>query len=313
MRTLFFGSGDFSRQVLERLLDGGITPLAVVTSPDRPKGRGLKPGSTPVKELARGRNIDVIQPPDLGDPRFTDTLYGLRPHLIISSDYGKIIPGDVLDVPERGSLNLHPSLLPRYRGADPIRRAILEGEVRTGVTLMLMDEGMDTGPIVAQSDTEIGPEEDADSLRARLAELGAKLMREELPSYLSGLLEPIPQDEEKATYAPPIRKPEAVIEWSRDAEAIHRQVRALSTSPGAYTFFRGKRLKILRARVLEEDVDDGLGVICRISKKRMAVGTGKGCLEPLQLQPEGKRRMEAGEFMLGYRLSTGEGFTSPEA
>lgn len=297
----FFGSGAFAAEVLRALADRGIPPSVVYTLPDRPRGRGRRLSPTPVKEQALLRSLACLQPDDLLREE-TVLPEGNLPRLVVVTDYGKIIPPALLDRLPGRWINLHPSLLPRYRGAAPIIRAIMAGERETGVTLMLMDEGLDTGPVIAQEPTAVGEEEDAGGLSARLADLGAELLLQRLPAYLAGEIRPRPQRKEEATYAPPLLKEERIIDWRKSRRSIHNLVRALSPSPGAYTFFRGKRLKILRTRIPEEGPgEEKPGVLSVSAKGKLAATAADGPLELLLVQPEGKRVMQAADFIRGYR------------
>jgi len=307
------GSGDFSRDMLDILLGGGFALAAVITSPDRPAGRGLHPHSTPVKALAGEKGLAVLQPGNPREEGFLETLGGLHPDLMLVADYGHILPRPVLELPPRGCINVHPSLLPRYRGASPIRRALMDGLEVTGVTLMLMDEGMDTGPIISQTRLEVEETDDAGTLRGKLAALGARLVMEVVPRYASGGITPEPQDESLATHADPIAKSELEIDWSRPNQDIHNQVRALSPRPGAHTYLRGKRVKILRTGLRDNPEGLEAGAFIATNKTGLIAGTGRGALELEAIQPEGKKVMSAGEFTRGYRPRPGERFESRPA
>lgn len=313
MNTVFLGSGEFSRDLLRHLLRVGYGLDVVITRPDRPAGRGLRYRATPVKSLATDNDLTVYQPPGPQDPAFMDILDGLQPELVLVADYGYILPPAVLTFPPKGCVNVHPSLLPRYRGATPIQRALMDGVATSGVTLMLLDEGMDTGPVIAQKELAVEDDDDAGTLREKLASLGAEMFMECLPPYISGKLPPRPQDEERATYADPINKSELLIDWNCSARDIHNQVRALSPSPGAYSFLLRKRVKVLRARPAESIKVPGSGSLEIPEKDVLLVGTGEGVLQLEEVQPEGKRPMSAGEFLRGYRLQPGEGFSGPSA
>jgi len=307
LATVFLGSGEFSRDLLTELLRSGYGITSVITPQDRPAGRGLKLRPTAVKALAEAEGLEVLQPSGPADSSFLDALRGTRPDVLLVADYGYVLPGTVLGFPSRGCVNVHPSLLPRYRGAAPIQRALMEGESETGVTLMLMDEGLDTGPVIASEKVAIEEEDDALTLRGKLALLGARLVLEELPGFLSGKTVPRPQEEGHATYADPIRKEEAAIDWTRDAMTIFNQVRALSPRPGAHTWLEGKRVKILRARP-RQDVAAAPGKVAAAAGDALVVGAGEQALQVYELQPEGRKVMGAGEFMRGYRISEGDLF-----
>lgn len=308
MRTVFLGSGEFSRDLLAELLRAGYEIDAVITRPDRPAGRGLYLRPTAVKVLAQGEGLRLLQPAGPSHPAFMGALEELLPDLLLVADYGYLLPEVVLSYPSKGCVNVHPSLLPRYRGAAPIQRALLQGEKETGVTLIALDEGMDTGAIIAVEKAAIEDEDDALSLRRKLASLGARMVVETLPPFASGGIVPRPQEEKMATYADPIRKEETSIDWTRDAKSVHNQVRALSPRPGAHTRLRGKRVKILRAHP-RKDIDAAApGEVALARGEDLVVGTGEHALQLDEVQPEGKRPMRAGEFLRGYHPREGEMF-----
>jgi len=311
LNTAFLGSGDFSRDLLYKLLRAGCEFAGVITRPDRPAGRGLRINPTPVKALAGEEGLEVYQPTGPKDPAFLSIMEELRPELLLVADYGCLLTRTVLEYPPYGCVNVHPSLLPRYRGAAPIQRALMDGARITGVTLMAMDEGMDTGGIIAQEEIGVEDRDDALALRSRLASLGARMVVGIVPLYLSGSVVPRPQEEESATYADPIRKPDLLIDWTHTALNVHNQVRALSPRPGAYTGFRGKRVKILRTLPREDIQRDRPGMLEVPEKDVILAGTGKGALQLEEIQPEGKKAMSAGEFLRGYRLLPSESFDEP--
>ncbi len=308
MTTVFLGSGEFSRDLLESLPGAGFDIAGVITRPDRPAGRYLRPSPTPVKTFAVENGLRVYEPEGPRDPAFLSILEELRPSLLLVADYGHILTPEILAYPTSGCVNVHPSLLPLYRGAAPIQRALMDGARTTGVTLMVMDEGMDTGGIIAQEAIPVEETEDALALRAKLASLGTRLLVEYIPSYLSGSISPRPQEEDRATCAPPITKEDLVIDWTREARAIDAQVRALSPRPGAYTFFRGKRLKILRAVPTQAVPKLEPGALEAAGSGVLLVGTLGGALRLELLQPEGGKAMGPGEFLRGYRLQAEERF-----
>jgi methionyl-tRNA formyltransferase len=308
LKTVFLASGEFSRDLLRDLLRSDFEISALVTRPDRPAGRSLKPNPTPAGSLAVEEGMKIYMPASPADPGFMSVLEELQPELLLVADYGFMLPVEVLMFPPGGCVNVHPSLLPRYRGAAPIQRALMDGASVTGVTLMAMDEGMDTGPIIARQEVEIGDEDDAHALRSKLAALAARMVEEYVPQYLSGAIVPIPQDEGAATYAEPVAKNEYIIDWTREARDIRNQVRALSPRPGAHTNLRGKRVKIIEAG-LREDIRGLKPASLEVTQKGiLLVGTGRGALQPHVLQPEGKRVVSAEEFLRGYRIEPGEAF-----
>jgi methionyl-tRNA formyltransferase len=284
----------------------GFETSAVITRCDRPAGRGLRLQPTAVKAFAEKEGLKVFQPDGPDDPAFMAALDDLRPELLLVADFGYLLPRAVLEYPPLGCVNVHPSLLPRYRGAAPIQRALMRGERATGVTLMALDEGMDTGGIIAQEEICIEDADDALSLRRKLVSLGARMVVKTLPSYAAGSIAPHPQEDKRATYADPIRKPDTIIDWTREAMSIHNQVRALSPLPGAYTKLRGKRLKILRTVPREDIAVAAMGKIALCEKDLLMVGTGKGALQVEEIQPEGKKTMSTVEFLRGYRPREGE-------
>lgn len=308
MNYLYMGSGEYARDVLGYITNEEWMPLAVITRPDRPSGRGLRVRPTPVAELAERIRLKLYKPEALDASEFEGLLRSHRPDFVLVCDYGNLIPEGVLSLMPQRFLNLHPSLLPRYRGAAPIRRALMDGASRTGVSLMVMDEGLDTGPVVRALEVEVLPADDAETLRRRLAERGAELIRATVPAYLEGRLRPREQDSGKATYAPPLRKEELYIDWNEPAAEIHNRIRALSPSPGARGRLGGRWIKILRSRPREEVLTLRPGEIVAERGGEMLVGTGRGALQVLLLQPEGRRRMEASEFLRGYRGGKGESF-----
>lgn len=312
MRSIFMGSGDFSRDLLKLLLEKGFEFAAVVTRPDQPAGRGLRQRATPVKATALEKGLVVLQPEDLSHEDDIKILRSLQPDFILVADYGNILPGEVLEIPGKGCVNVHPSLLPSYRGAAPIQRTLMDGAAVTGVTLILMDHGVDTGPIISRAEMEIAAEDNFVSLRERLAGLAADMVVHTLPRYAGGEIPPIPQDSGLATYAGPIEKSELAMDWSMNAKKIHDRVRALSPSPGAFSRFRGKRIKILSSRFHESPYSSEPGRIVVVDDKNLLVAAGRGSLSIQVLQPEGKNVMSIAEFIRGYRPQVGECFQEPE-
>ncbi len=280
--------------------------MAVVTQPDRPAGRGLVLTAPPVKRAAAALGLPVFQPRSINRPESLEHLRGLAPDLIVVAAFGQLLKRQVLELPRYGCINIHASLLPKYRGAAPIQWAIIRGERWTGVTTMIMDEGMDTGPILLQRAVRIGEDETAGELAARLAELGAELVVETVEGYLRGKIRPKPQPAE-GTLAPKITEEHTRVNWTADARAIHNLVRGLAPSPGAYTTFRGKRVKLRRTRPLSEAPGAAPGEILP-HRKRLLVATGDGVLEILSLTPEGRKEIGGVDFLNGYRPRPGERF-----
>ncbi len=305
MRSVFFGSPEFAVAGLEALRATSDL-VAVVSQPDRPAGRGQKQKACAVCARATALGISVLTPPSLKNPPFAPTLAQLSPDVAVVIAYGKILPKDVLDVPRFGCVNIHGSVLPAWRGAAPIARAIQHGDARTGVTLMKMDEGMDTGPILAVRETEIGPEETAGELTARLARLGAALLAAELPRYLRGEIAAVPQaalaDPTRAL-APKLSKEEGWIDWSRPAAEVAWHVRSMNPWPSAWTRCNGRRLQVHRVRV--EPGDGTPGAVLGVDREGARVACGQGAVLLTELQLEGKKRMDGARFAAGSRLSAG--------
>ena len=282
-----------------RALSEGPYMITVVTQPDRPAGRGGKLAPPPLKRVAEELGLPLMQPESLKDPDFMERMAALRPDLTVLVAYGEYVAPSLLDLPRRGSINLHPSLLPRWRGSTPIQSPILAGDKETGVTIILMDRGLDTGPILAQRSTPIGPEETQPQLAARLAQLGAELLVETVPMWLREEIKPQPQDEAGATMTRILKREDGLIDWHLPAEELARRVCALQPWPGTYTYWGGKLLKVLRARAIlpEWELEPG-----RVERARggLAVGTGEGALEILEAQFAGKPPSEARAFLNGY-------------
>lgn len=299
-RVVFFGTPFFGAVILEALLNAGHAVLAVVTQPDRPAGRGQRLQPSAVKEVALKYGIEVLQPLRLRRDRpALDRLRALAPEVMVLASYGQILPREVLAAAPHGCIGVHASLLPKYRGAAPIPAVILAGEDETGITLMLTDEGMDTGPIIAQEALAISPRETTETLTARLADLGARLLVEILPRWLAGEITPRPQEDHLATYAPPITKEAGAIRWSRSAIEIDRQIRAFTPWPGTYCYYEGALLKILSALPWPDVTQEGLpGTVVRVGAA-IGVITGQGLLILEKVQPAGKRPMAAQDFARG--------------
>ena len=308
MRIVFMGTPEFSVPPLECLIRSEYDVVGVYTQPDRPTGRGRTLEQSPVKNLALAQGLEVFQPVRLRNPDEVQRLAVLKPDLILVAAFGQILPQSVLDIPPFGCLNIHPSLLPKYRGATPIPSAILGGDDETGVTIMLMDAGMDTGAIVSQIIVGIEPQDTTESLTKRLAQAGVRLLGETLPLWFDHSLKPQPQDGSKATYTTPIAKEEGIINWQMSAEEISRRVRAFYPWPGCCTWWQGKLLKLLEAVPLHKDKDLLPGKVVALASGQPAVvgvETGDGILGLLRVQLEGKRALTAAEFLLGQRTFVG--------
>jgi len=305
------GTPAFACPILEALLARPDPVVAVVCQPDRARGRGLAVSAPEVKRLAQQRGLSVLQPERLKDSTFQETLRGLAPDVIVVAAYGKILPPAVLALPPHGCVNVHASLLPRHRGAAPIARAIMAGDPVTGVTIMMMNEAMDEGDIVLRRETPIAPDETGGSLTARLAALGAETIGPALDGLRAGTLRPTPQPTTGVTYAPRIEPRHCRLDWSRAAVELERQVRALAPAPSAFTTLDGRRLKIHRAGVAAHPAGDEPGRVLAAGPGGLVVGTGSGALALLELQPEGRRRMTAAEFLAGHRVAPGACLGAP--
>ena len=307
MRPVFMGSPEFAVPPLEHLILNHYQVAAVYTQPDKPAGRGCSLVSTPVKRTAIAHKLPVIQPASLKDAAAVAQLAGFHPDIIVVAAFGHILPQPVLDLPRYGCINLHPSLLPRFRGASPVASAILAGDDFTGVSVMLMDKGLDTGPILARAQTPISALDTTGSLTAKLSLIAAQLLLEVLPHWLRGELTPQPQNEAEAIYSAPISKEAGEINWHLPAIDIWRRVRAFHPWPGCYARWREKQLKIIEAVPLlgEGTVEVGQVVAIEGTKAAFGVGTGSGILGVVTVQMEGRRAMSAADFLRGQRQFVG--------
>lgn len=301
---LFMGTPEFSVPSLEFLIKKNHKLLAVVTQPDRPRGRGKKVIPSPVKNAALEHGLPVLQPEKLSAD-FVQEVKQLAPAMVVVVAYGKILPKSLLEIPPLGCINVHASLLPEYRGAAPIHRAILNGEINTGVTIMYMAEGMDTGDIILQKETKISPHEDVGSLHDRLSMMGAKLLETALEKLLRGEASRREQDSTGVTYAPPLKREEEVINWKENARKIHNQVRGMNPWPGAYTLWKGQRIKIWRSSVMENEVTGPPGEVISLGKDGIIVAAGSGALSIQELQLSGGKKMPAEDFLRGNPLTPG--------
>jgi methionyl-tRNA formyltransferase len=299
-RLVFMGTPDFAVPVLKALI-GRYDIVGVVTQPDRRAKRGRKVVALPVKVVALAHDLPVLQPPSLRRPDAVAELRALAPEVIVVAAFGQILRAEVLSIPPKGCLNVHASLLPKYRGAAPVAAAILAGEEETGVTIMLMDEGMDTGPILSQATCSISPQDTRESLSARLTQLGADLMMDTLPRWLAGEIVPQPQDHSQATYCRIIAKEDGLIDWSQSAVEIWRRSRAYYPWPSTYTYWRGKLLKVLRAEALPHWSGEGERGQVMALNEGLAVATGEGALLLREVQLAGKRALSAEDFARGQR------------
>jgi methionyl-tRNA formyltransferase len=317
MRILFMGSGEFALPSFRALLDSSHEVLALVTQPDKPAGRGHELRMPRTKSAALDRGIPVHQPPRVRAEAAIETVRTVAPEVIVVVAYGQIIPTAILDVPKHGTINVHGSLLPRYRGAAPIQWAIARGETKTGVTTMLMDAGLDTGPILLQRSIEIGEHDTGGTLEGKLSLLGAELLLKTLSKWERGEIAPTPQDDAEATLAPRIKKEEALVDWNRPADEIHLRVRAFNPWPVAFVVLRdGASLRIWKTRVATSHGthDEPPGRILHVDREALAVACGgRSALLVDEVQPAGKARMTASAFARGKRLGAGDFLGLPEA
>jgi len=304
MRILFLGSPQLAIPSFHASRDVGQI-VGVVTQPPKASGRGRKLTASPISREVEQWGIEAMTPDSLKTPEIEETLRRLKPDIAVVVAYGKILPPNILTVPKLGCVNIHASILPELRGAGPIQWAIARGFKETGVTLMQMDKGMDTGPILLQKTTAIDIEETAGELGARLAQMGADLLSEGLPRLYQGELPPVGQDDSKATYAPLLTKADGLIDWSFTAVEIANRIRGFSPWPGTYTTRSGSRLLITRARVLEEGNQATSGTIVFTQPEGIQVACGSGTLIILAVKPEGKREMEIREFLSGHKIEVG--------
>ena len=300
------GTPDFSVGALKALAENGYEIAGVVTQPDKPRGRGKASAMTPVKEAALELGLTVYQPSRVREQSFMDTVRALNPDVIVVSAFGQIIPKALLELPRYGCVNIHASLLPKYRGAAPIQWAVMDGEPVSGVTIMQMDEGLDTGDMLAKTEVPLEPDETGGSLFDKLSRAGADLLIRTLPALEQGTLTPEKQPLESPTaYARMIRKEDGRIDWNLEAEAIERRIRGLNPWPSAYTELTGKILKIWRAEVLPKESGQAPGTVTEAGKGGFCVQTGKGVLRLLEVQLEGKKRMDAQAFLRGFHAAPG--------
>lgn len=300
------GTPAFAVPSLRTLLAGEDVVVGVVTQPDQPAGRGMVVHAPPVKVLAQASGVPVFQPAKLRAPGVLDHLKAWAPDLIIVAAYGKMLPSDVLTLPPYGCINVHASLLPKYRGAAPIQWAIVAGEQETGVTIMRISERMDAGDILLQRSIPLAPDETGGSLHNKLATLGADTLRDALVLLRQGKLVAQPQEESQATYAPLIKKEDGRIDWRQDATSIERRIRAFSPWPSTFTFLHGKLLKIFSAQIdTRASSPAAPGAVVEVSPTGLLVATGAGCLSLREVQLEGKKRLPVAEFLKGFPLAPG--------
>ena len=303
MRIIFMGTPEFAAPTLKALIDSGDNIVAVISQPDRPKGRGHKLSPTPTKLLAEEHNIPVLQPEKIKTEEFLNEIRALSPDLIVVAAYGKIIPAPLLNLPPLGCINVHPSLLPRYRGASPINGAVLSGDKETGVTIMQLDEGMDTGDILLQRKIAIEDQDTSETLSSRLSAVGAELLINTISRLKEGALEPRKQDDSIASYTHMLKKEDGLINWSKSAHEIRNLIRGMLPWPGAYTHLADKTLKIYRAELGESGGHPG--EVLSSPKGVLEVGCGEGSLLITELQIEGGKRLDAKSFLTGRKIDPG--------
>lgn len=311
LRIVYFGTPDFAVPTLERLVEAGCPVAAVVTQPDKPRGRGQKPSPGPVKAFAASRGLPVLQPERLRDEAFLSGIAEMAPDLGVVAAYGKILPQALLDIPRLGMVNVHASLLPRWRGASPVHRAVMAGDPETGVSIMRVVRELDAGAVFSVARRPIGQDETSEDVERDLAAIGARLLVATLPAIAAGDAPPVPQDEGGVSYAPRLTKEEGLIAWDAPAEALHNQVRGLHPWPHAYTFLDEARVILLRSALPPgtERVAGSPGEVVAVSSDEIVVAAGDG--RPLllrQLQLEGRRPLSARDFAAGTRLKPGRRF-----
>ena len=302
LRVVFMGTPAFAVPALRALVERGHVVAGVFTQPDRRAGRGRKLSASPIKIFSEERGLPVFQPRSLRQDAESarSELAELAPDAVIVAAYGLFLPEEVLRLPRLGCLNIHPSLLPRHRGPSPVTTAILDGDEATGVTIMLLDEGMDTGPILAQQETRIAADETAEELTGRLFELGSELLVDTLDRWDRGQIVPTPQNDEDASVTRRLEREDGRIDWSQSADSLARRVRAFTPWPGAFTTWRGRTLKVLSARSLDVSLDGTPGTVVRLEDSTIAVLTGSGALAVHNLQIEGRLAMSPADFVRGY-------------
>lgn len=310
MRIVFMGTPEFAVPSLEALLRSDDQVVGVISQPDRPKGRGHQLVAPPVKAVAERAGIPVVQPLKIRTPEFMQTLSSWKPDLIAVTAFGRILHAPILQLPPMGCVNVHGSLLPKYRGAAPVQWAVINGETETGITTMLMDEGMDTGPMLLQEALAILPDDTAGTLAPRLAELGGRLLVDTIARLKAGTLTSTKQDDGRATMAPLLKKEDGVMDWAMSATALGNRVRGLSPWPGAYTFLGGERWNIWKAVPQSAATTEKPGTIVTVNKQSILVATGEGLLDLQEIQLPNSKRLSVGQFLAGHRVTIGEQFGS---
>lgn len=308
MRIIFMGTPDFSVPALKALVEAGHDVIAVITQPDKPKGRGKEVQMPPVKEQALEYNIPVYQPVKARDPEFVKFLTDLAPEVMVVAAFGQLLPKSILDIPKYGCINIHASLLPKYRGASPIQYAVINGEKESGITTMMMAEALDTGDMLDQAKVTLDLKETGGSMHEKLSQIGGSLIIKTLKKLEDKTAVRIPQDESKFTYVGMIRKTMGDIDWSMEADVIERLIRGLNPWPSAYTGWNGKVIKIWEADVVDKEYAGAFGEVVEVGKDYLVVKTGKGGLSIKELQMQGKKRMDIGAFLRGYQIAEGTVF-----
>lgn len=307
MRVLFMGSGDVACPALDQLLSNpDYEVVTVVTQPDKPKGRNRKVAACPVKEFAEAMGVPVMTPERIGAPEAVEEVRALSPEIIVVAAYGQYIKPAILEIPARGAINIHPSLLPKYRGASPIQWALANGEMETGVTILYVSKEMDAGDIILQRSMPIDPEDTSESLTPRLAQLGAELLVEALDAIRRGAAEGRPQDGAEVTVVHKLEKEDGRIDWSMPAEMIRNRIRGFTPWPGCFTTFEGRLLKVRKARVLAGVDAAAPGTMVRCDADGPVIATGEGALRLEEVQPEGKKVMTGAAFLCGHSLTPGD-------
>jgi methionyl-tRNA formyltransferase len=305
LRIAFFGTPEFAVPSLRALIASRHPLVGVVTQPDRPRGRGQRVSDSPVKQAAYEHHLDVLQPDRLRDDKFVSEFAHWAPDLGVVAAYGKLITDDLLRIPRHGMINVHASLLPKYRGAAPVHRAVMNGDAETGITIMRVAKALDAGAMFAKSKRAIGPDETSADVERDLAQLGAPLLMRVVEQIASGSAHEEPQDESVSTYAPRLTKDEGLIDWTLPAASLHNRVRGLYPWPHAYTYLEGARLIVLKTRVDDRPSAEAPGTIVGLSRDEIEVSTGRGRIALLTIQPEGRRPMHVRDFLAGHPLSAG--------
>ena len=305
LRLIFMGTPDFAALILQSLLAGPDPVVAVVSQPDRAKGRGKKQSPTPTKLVAEAAGLPVLQPEKIRTEAFRNQLLSYAPDLIVVAAYGRILPLSLLELAPLGCINVHGSLLPAYRGAAPVQWAIIRGEAEVGVTIMQMNEGMDTGDMLLQARLLADPQETAGSLMPKLAELGGAALLRTIAGLKDGSIAPTPQDHQQATMAPMLTKEDGRLDWRKSAEELHCLVRGLDPWPSAYTFLDGARLRLFAPEVVFQESNVPPGTVLRADTRGLLVACGRHCLNLREIQPEGKKRMSVSAFSCGHPIVAG--------